>query len=147
MDSDPGTCLPTAVLTTASSAGRWSRLEEQLYLRVGHELRTEAELDRVLDRGEVSLPSSPPISAPSACCAGNVPHCWLPRTPPIRQLAGNAIGALQLLIDSALDHDLKGPLEPLRGEPVVELIIHRGYNPEIITQYNIVPDSWAWCSR
>jgi ABC-2 type transport system permease protein len=44
------------------------------------------------------------------------------------------------LIDSALANDLKGPLEFLAaGASPVELRVHARYNPEVITQYNIVP--------
>jgi ABC-2 type transport system permease protein len=39
-----------------------------------------------------------------------------------------------------LDRDLKGSLEELRARPgPANLILHRHYNPDIITQYNIVP--------
>jgi len=53
---------------------------------------------------------------------------------------GNAISALRTLIDGALQHDLKGPLAflaPAAGP--IELRIHPRYNPEGVTQYNIVP--------
>jgi ABC-2 type transport system permease protein len=54
--------------------------------------------------------------------------------------AGNAVGSLQRIVDSSLQHDLVGPLAPLqpRAGPV-ELRIHTLYNPEAITQYSIVP--------
>ena len=36
--------------------------------------------------------------------------------------------------------DLAGPLANLRqGPPPVNLVVHRLYNPEVVTQYNIVP--------
>jgi len=41
---------------------------------------------------------------------------------------------------TVLDRDLQGPLLGLRAKPgPVDLIMHRHYNPDIITQYNIVP--------
>ena len=52
----------------------------------------------------------------------------------------NAVAALRALIDDALRHDLKGPLTTLAGTPgPVELRVHARYNPEAVTQYNIVP--------
>jgi len=40
----------------------------------------------------------------------------------------------------ALAHDLRGPLAGLRPDaPPFEVILHRRYNPEGITQYNVVP--------
>lgn len=53
---------------------------------------------------------------------------------------GNAIASVQLLAQSALNHDLTGALSSLAPRnPAFELRIHRLYNPEGITQYNIVP--------
>jgi ABC-2 type transport system permease protein len=52
----------------------------------------------------------------------------------------NALAALQQINLSALDHDLTGVLAPLKpGAPAFELRVHRRYNPEGVTQYNIVP--------
>ena len=53
---------------------------------------------------------------------------------------GNALSAIQALNLSALDRDLAGPLAGLRSSaPAFELRVHRRYNPEGITAYNIVP--------
>jgi ABC-2 type transport system permease protein len=52
----------------------------------------------------------------------------------------NALATLFALERSALDPDLTGPLAEIKatGTPF-ELRVHRRYNPEGITQYNIVP--------
>ncbi len=53
---------------------------------------------------------------------------------------GPAVAALQALPSVALAHDLQGALAPLRGGGApFELRIHRRYNPEGITAYNVVP--------
>src|SRR5262249_34194643 len=53
---------------------------------------------------------------------------------------GNALGSLAPLLNSALQNDLKGPLGFLAADPgPIEVRIHSLYNPEAITQYNIVP--------
>ncbi|HEX2114023.1 MAG TPA: ABC transporter permease, partial [Alphaproteobacteria bacterium] len=52
----------------------------------------------------------------------------------------NALGSLRALLDGALANDLKGPLADLAGAgPPVEFRVHARYNPEAVTQYNIVP--------
>jgi ABC-2 type transport system permease protein len=52
----------------------------------------------------------------------------------------NALAALNNLGEKVLNRDLDGPLTPLRGQPPpFEIRVHRNYNPEGITQYNIVP--------
>ena len=53
---------------------------------------------------------------------------------------GGAVAALAALPDRALAHDLTGALAA-RGQaaPPFEVVVHRRYNPEAITSYNIVP--------
>jgi ABC-2 type transport system permease protein len=52
----------------------------------------------------------------------------------------NALSALQQVSRTALDHDFHGTLARLHsGAPAFEVRVHRRYNPEGITQYNIVP--------
>jgi ABC-2 type transport system permease protein len=53
---------------------------------------------------------------------------------------GAAIGSLSNLLSNALRNDFKGPLGFLSASPSpIDLRIHARYNPENITQYNIVP--------
>jgi len=53
---------------------------------------------------------------------------------------GPAVSALRAVADSVLDRDLKGPLAALRvSQSPIELRLHAHYNPENITQYNVVP--------
>ena len=54
--------------------------------------------------------------------------------------SANALGALSEIIDAALAKSLKGPLAGNAPEASpVDLVIHRRFNPEGITAYNIVP--------
>jgi len=54
--------------------------------------------------------------------------------------SSNAIARAEMIFSRALRHDLTGPLAGLAsGAAPYELIIHPRYNPEGITQYNIVP--------
>jgi len=53
---------------------------------------------------------------------------------------GPAVAALQALPSLALANDLKGPLAHLHpGAQPFELRLHRRYNPEGLTAYNVVP--------
>ncbi len=53
---------------------------------------------------------------------------------------GQAVAALATLPQFALQNDLRGPLAFLRPEaPPFEVRIHRRYNPEGLTNYNVVP--------
>ena len=52
----------------------------------------------------------------------------------------NAIAALQQVGITGIDHDLTGALAARKAGPSpLEIRVHRRYNPEGITQYNIVP--------
>jgi ABC-2 type transport system permease protein len=52
----------------------------------------------------------------------------------------NAIAAIQNLNLHALDPDLTGPLQGLQAkDPAFSIQVHAVYNPQAITQYNIVP--------
>ena len=50
-----------------------------------------------------------------------------------------AVSALNQLDTTALRHDLVGALERMAAPPALEIRLHRRYNPEGITAYNIVP--------
>ncbi|CAA0091130.1 putative multidrug ABC transporter permease YbhS [Zhongshania aliphaticivorans] len=54
--------------------------------------------------------------------------------------ASNAIGRINTIVSQALSKDLTGALSHLQGDAgPVEVVVHPRYNPEGITQYNIVP--------
>ena len=56
------------------------------------------------------------------------------------QSTANAVSALNQLGQSALAHDLTGPLASLAMQPsAFEIRVHALYNPEAVTQFNIVP--------
>jgi ABC-2 type transport system permease protein len=54
--------------------------------------------------------------------------------------ASNAVAALDDLVNDALRDDLTGPLAArAQATPAFDTVVHRLYNPEGLTQYNIVP--------
>ncbi len=54
--------------------------------------------------------------------------------------ASNAVGMIAQIVSSSLKQDLKGEWAPLaQGPPPVDIVVHRNYNPEGVSQYNIVP--------
>ena len=142
INSDPKQ-LPTAVLSADQSVfarSFVSALKNSDYFDVRQELRSEAELDLVLDHGEAQFAIQIPADFSRRLLRGERPALLLAADATDPAASSSALGALQLLIDSALNHDLKGPLQKLRGSPgPIEVIVHRRYNPEIVTQYNILP--------
>ena len=62
------------------------------------------------------------------------------RTPPTRRPPATRSARWPLLLNTALQNDLKGPLAFLAGtDGPIDLRVHALYNPEAVTQYNIVP--------
>jgi ABC-2 type transport system permease protein len=142
INSDPKH-LPTAILSSDNSVFARtlvSALKNSAYFDVRRELHTEAEFDRALDQGEVQFALHIPVDFSRRLLRGERPALLLAADATDPAASGSAISAIQLLIDSALDRDLRGPLQRLRADPgPINLTIHRRCNPEIVTQYNIVP--------
>ena len=94
----------------------------------------------MLARGEVAFVVSFPVGFTQQLVRGDRPQVLVEADATDPSAASNAIGNLNTIFTRALAHDLNGPLRALAAQPPpYELIIHPKYNPEGITQYNIVP--------
>ncbi|MGB9080948.1 MAG: ABC transporter permease [Desulfuromonadaceae bacterium] len=135
--------LPTAVLQADSSPqGRslLAALKNSDYFRFVREVHTEAEADAALARGEVQFVVTIPENFSRTLLRGEKPTLLVEADATDPTATGNAIASLRTLATSALQHDLTGPLAFLAGsDGPVNLRVHARYNPEGISQYNIVP--------
>ncbi|MBV5340856.1 MAG: ABC transporter permease [Deltaproteobacteria bacterium] len=135
--------LPTAVLLADNSQqGRsiLSALKNSDYFNFVRELHTEAEAEKVLARGEVQFVVTVPENFSRNLLRGEKPTILVEADATDPAATGNAIASLRTLLTSALQQDLKGPLAFLAGsDGPVNLLVHARYNPEGISQYNIVP--------
>jgi ABC-2 type transport system permease protein len=99
-----------------------------------------ADVDRMLTRGQVQFAVTIPPNFSRDLLLGKTPKVLVEADATDPVATGSAISALSQIRLTALARDLKGvgssPREP---EPSFEVIVHRRYNPENITQYNIVP--------
>jgi ABC-2 type transport system permease protein len=135
--------LPTAVRVADHS--EFSRsfvraLENSGYFKVTAQPRSEAEAERLIAEGDVQFVVSIPENFARKLARGERPAILVEADATDPTAVGNAVGALSQLAQSALNRDLQGALQPLQGKPApFEVRIHRRYNPEGITQYNIVP--------
>ena len=110
------------------------------YFRVVREVTTEAEANRLLELGSVQFVVNIPQDFSRKLQRGERPAILVEADATDPGATSNAIGALTQLNQSALDRDLTGGLQRLKsGPPPFELRIHRRYNPEGITQHNVVP--------
>src|SRR5262245_20997576 len=142
INSDPKH-LPTAVLMADHGPqGRTllQAIRNSDYFDVSRQVHTEAEAEEVLARGDVLFVVTIPENFSRDFLRGDRPVLLVEADATDPAATSNAIGSLRTLLDTALQNDLKGALASLAGTSgPVELRIHARYNPDAITQYNIVP--------
>ena len=135
--------LPTAVLMADYGPhGRTllQAIRNSDYFAFAREVKTEQEADDVLARGEAQFVVNIPQNFSRDILRGDKPAILIEADATDPAATSNAIGSLRVLISTVLQRDLTGPLAFLAGSgDPIELRIHARYNPEAITQYNIVP--------
>ena len=135
--------LPTAVVSAETSVFSRSlvrAMENSGYFRVVARPASVEEGERMLARGEVQFLLQVPADFSRRLQRGERPAILVEADATDPAATGNAVTALQNLNLTALDRDLSGPLAGLRASPApFEVRVHRRYNPEVVTQYNIVP--------
>ncbi len=142
INSDPKH-LPTAVYSADNSV--FSRtivwgLRNSSYFDVTREAQSEADIQKMLARGTVQFAVEIPVDFSRKLLRGEKPDLLLEADATDPAAVGYAEAAINTLTATVLDRDLTGPLARLRGaSPPFNLVTHQHYNPENITQYNIVP--------
>jgi ABC-2 type transport system permease protein len=135
--------LPTAVLMADyGPQGRTllHAIQNSNYFEFKRELTSEQEARDVLARGDVQFVVNIPQGFTRDLLRGERPAILIEADATDPAATSNAIGSLRAVLTRALQHDLKGPLAFLAGrEDPIDLRVHAHYNPEAITQYNIVP--------
>ena len=135
--------LPTAALIADRS--EFSRsilagLRNSDYFAFIGEAADEEEADRMLATGRAQFVVSIPVDFSQRLVRGEHPALLVEADATDPVATGNAIAAVNQLALTVLAHDLTGPLAPLAATPgAFEVRIHPRYNPEAVTQYNIVP--------
>lgn len=101
---------------------------------------SEAEAERLLSEGTVQFVLVLPSDFSRKLLRGERPVVAVYGDASDPSTSGGAIAALNQLPTKALQAEFKGPLARLQvPEPAFELRVHRRYNPEGITAYNVVP--------
>lgn len=135
--------LPTAVLVQDN--GGFSRsiltaLHNSGYFDVTLQARSQAELDQALARGDVQFAVVIPADFTRRVVRGDKAQILVEADATDPSATGGAIAAVAALPTQALARDLIGPLAArASGASPFEVVVHRRYNPEAITAYNIVP--------
>ncbi|OIR09168.1 inner membrane transport permease YbhR [mine drainage metagenome] len=142
INSDPRH-LPTAVLD--ADHGPFGRalvaaLEASTYFDVERMVASEAEADHLLARGKLQFMVSIPPDFSRQVARGDHPALLVEADATDPAATSGALNTLQELAEDAIAPDLTGPLALLKAGPApFELRIHRRYNEEAVSQYNVVP--------
>ena len=142
INTDPKN-LPTAVLVRDDgplTRAVLSAMKNTDYFEFKRQVRSAEELDQLVRTGTVQFAIEIPASFDRDVRRGDKPSVLViaDATDPVA--TGTAISAAQGVIDTALRRELRGPDASVtdKSQPF-ELVLQRRYNPEGITQYNIVP--------
>jgi len=142
INSDPKH-LPTAIRD--ADQGPFARtlvsaLRHSDYFALTHEAKTEAEAQRLLQLGDVQFVINIPVDFTRKLLRGERPTVLVEADATDPAATGPALSAVNAIAATVFDRDLNGPLAHLRAKPgPVDFEIHAQYNPENITQYNVVP--------
>jgi len=135
--------LPTAVIESDQSEFTRSliaAMRNSEYFDILATLPDEQSGRRALTQGKVLFVLNIPAGFTRDLVKGARPSLLLEADATDSTAVGTAIAALPSLAQSVLQKDLTGPLSPLAAGPAAfDVQIHRLYNPESITQYNVVP--------
>jgi ABC-2 type transport system permease protein len=135
--------LPTAVLDADRSIyGRsiLHGLKNSSYFRIDREVSSEEEAEELIIHGEVQFVVTIPEDFGRKLVRGERPSLLIDADATDPSATGNALAVVAEIVRTALARDLHGTLRLLapQADPV-EVRLHRRYNPEGITSYNIVP--------
>jgi ABC-2 type transport system permease protein len=133
--------LPTAVLVQDQgpmARSTLSALANSGYFEIVRTATSPRELDEAVARGEVQFALTIPADFTRRVVRGDGAQILVEADASDPAATGGAIAALANLPRTALARDLVGAAAKPGGDPF-EVVIHRRYNPEAITSYNIVP--------
>jgi ABC-2 type transport system permease protein len=142
INSDPKH-LPTAIYSQDNSVFARSivwGMRNSSYFDIRYEPKNEAEIQNLLAETKAQFAVEIPVDFSRKLLRGEKPDLLLEADATDPTAVGYAIAAMNALTPTILNRDLTGPLAKLQGGSApFNLVVHQHYNPENITQYNIVP--------
>lgn len=133
--------LPSALVTTSQdqyTRAMVSALEVTNYYRFDHVVTTREKADRLMQEGYVSFIVTIPSDFSRRMIQGDKPQILIEVDATDPAASSGAVSTLTTVARRAFLREAKANRQG--GEPSnVEIVVHRRYNPEGITQYNIVP--------
>ncbi|MFZ1137383.1 MAG: ABC transporter permease [Candidatus Korobacteraceae bacterium] len=142
INTDPkhlDTAIISADNTDITRTFIWAMKNSSYFKFVG-ELPNEAAGREALDQGKVLFVVNIPAGFTRQLLRHERPALLVEADATDPTAAGNALFALNGITQSVIQKELTGPLASLAGTaPPFEVQVHRLYNPDGVTQYNVVP--------
>ncbi|MEP9370547.1 ABC transporter permease [Mesorhizobium sp. KR1-2] len=142
INNDPKS-LPTALVATSNdhyTRAIVSALETTGYYRFTHVARSEAEAEALIANGAVSFVVTIPSDLARRMDRGDNPQILIEADATDPAASSGAISTLSTVTAQALlrEQGMQAAADET-AKSQLQVIVHRRYNPEIISQYNIVP--------
>jgi ABC-2 type transport system permease protein len=135
--------LPTAVIMGDQSTFTRSfiaAMKNSAYFDIVATLPDEEAGRRALAQGQVQFVLTVPVDFSRRLLRGERPSLLVEADATDPTATSTALAALPGLVQPVADKDITGALAHLNGSPAAfDVQVHRLYNPEGITQYNVVP--------
>jgi ABC-2 type transport system permease protein len=135
--------LPTAVIMGDQSTFTRSfvaAMKNSDYFDIVETLPNEEAGRRALAQGRVQFVLTVPVDFSRRLLRGERPSLLVEADATDPTATNTALAALPSLVQPVADKDITGVLAHLNGSPAAfDVQVHRLYNPEGITQYNVVP--------
>ena len=142
INTDPKQLPTAAIVADQGPIGRAVIAGMQLsnYFEILEGAPSEAEARAMLARGDITFIITIPAGFERDFVRGERPQILIEADATDPTAAAGGLGALPDIIRQAIAGETVGSLATLStGAPPVEVVVHRLYNPEGITAYNIVP--------
>jgi ABC-2 type transport system permease protein len=134
--------LPTAVLAQENTVYARSvigALARSDYFDLRYQAHSPQELERLIRTGVVQFAVTIPGDFTRRVVRGDEAQILVEADATDPSATGGAVAALAALPQQALTEELQGAAARPNGAPPFEVIVHRNYNPEAVTAFNIVP--------
>jgi ABC-2 type transport system permease protein len=142
INSDPKS-LPAALVATSNdqyTRAMVSALQNTNYYRFDHIAETSAEAEQLMASGEVAFVVTIPADFGRRVASGDAPQILIEADATDPSASSGAVSTLGTVANQALlraQGMQAAAAETAKGQ--LEVVVHRRYNPEGISQYNIVP--------
>ena len=142
INTDPKN-LPTAIISEDSTFLTRSiiaGLQNSEYFRITHHISSDKQGNELLKQGEVFFVISIPDNFTQNVIRGAKPEILLQADATDPTAISNAVSSLNGITNKVIQENMKGILAYLKNQPSpFSIIVHKLYNPEGFTRYNIVP--------